>query len=266
MTLSVKPFGCMPSSGVSRRRAVADHRAATRARSSARSRPAATAPSTSTRACRCTCSRRASARSRRWTQALAQYGVTREQVQAFLAQTPHYGSALYRAPHEACGSGADLIHRIGPLVGKSKLGQARVHAERARRARAGRRARGRARVVASATQGRAVPARGRPLGRERRHGHGAGPDARLARPGAEVDRAERCAARRDRLRAEQIEQIKEEARENGRVPAQEARRRPPPAGGRLIGEGGAEPPSRRRTPGEPRFLEILLALCGVLAV
>ncbi|MEI2764081.1 MAG: hypothetical protein V9F82_00065 [Dermatophilaceae bacterium] len=26
MTVSVKPFGCMPSSGVSRRRAVADHR------------------------------------------------------------------------------------------------------------------------------------------------------------------------------------------------------------------------------------------------
>jgi hypothetical protein len=64
-------------------------------------------------------------------QALAQYGITREQAQAFLATNAHYNSPLYRAPHVACGSGADLIHRIGPLVGKSKLQQARVHAGRA---------------------------------------------------------------------------------------------------------------------------------------
>ena len=60
MTLSVKPFGCMPSVGRLRRRAVADHRAVPRhdllrGRDERRRRA-----STSTRACRCTCSRRAS--------------------------------------------------------------------------------------------------------------------------------------------------------------------------------------------------------------
>ena len=52
MTLSVKPFGCMPSSSVSD-----GIQSSTLKRSSCPSRPTATAPSTSTAACKCSCSR-----------------------------------------------------------------------------------------------------------------------------------------------------------------------------------------------------------------
>jgi hypothetical protein len=62
-------------------------------------------------------------------EALAQYGITREQAQEFL-RTSRYGHTLYKAPHAAAGTGADLIHEIGPLVGKGALGRARVHVKR----------------------------------------------------------------------------------------------------------------------------------------
>ena len=55
--VSVKPFGCMPSSGVSDGVQSLITEKLPAAPSSARSRPAATARSTSTRACRCSCSR-----------------------------------------------------------------------------------------------------------------------------------------------------------------------------------------------------------------
>jgi predicted nucleotide-binding protein (sugar kinase/HSP70/actin superfamily) len=58
MTLSVKPFGCMCPTAFSRR-----SRRSSPGRSSARSRRAATGGSTSSRACRCTCSRRSRRRS-----------------------------------------------------------------------------------------------------------------------------------------------------------------------------------------------------------
>jgi predicted nucleotide-binding protein (sugar kinase/HSP70/actin superfamily) len=130
MTVSVKPFGCMPSSGVS---------------DGVQSIVTALYPEaifcaveTSGEGAVNFYSRvqmflfKARQRAQQEMEAaLAQYGITREQAQAFLKGSPHYSNALYRAPHEACGSGADLIHRIGPLVGKSRLQQARVHARRA---------------------------------------------------------------------------------------------------------------------------------------
>jgi hypothetical protein len=130
MTVSVKPFGCMPSSGVSdgvQSIVTALHPEAIFCAVETSGEGAVNFQS---RVQMFLFKARQRAQ-QELDQVFAQYGITREQAQAFLAQSPHYGNALYRAPHEACGSGADLIHRIGPLVGKSKLQQARVHARRA---------------------------------------------------------------------------------------------------------------------------------------
>jgi hypothetical protein len=50
---------------------------------------------------------------------LAQYGLTREQVAAWLEKHPSYASSLHKAPHTVCGSGADLVHEVAPLITKS---------------------------------------------------------------------------------------------------------------------------------------------------
>jgi predicted nucleotide-binding protein (sugar kinase/HSP70/actin superfamily) len=130
MTVSVKPFGCMPSSGVSDGVQSVVTSLYPEAIFCAVETSGEGAVNFYSRVQMFLFKARQRAQAE-MDQALAQYGITREQAQAFLAQNSHYGSALYRAPHVACGSGADLIHRIGPLVGKSKLAQARVHAGRA---------------------------------------------------------------------------------------------------------------------------------------
>lgn len=63
---------------------------------------------------------------------LAAHGITREQAQAFLARHPRYANALYKPPHVAMGNGADLVAEIAPLVtAGGRLGRARVQARRA---------------------------------------------------------------------------------------------------------------------------------------
>jgi hypothetical protein len=129
MTLSVKPFGCMPSSGVSDGvQSVITERY-----------PEAIfcAVETSGEGAVNFHSRvqlflfKARQRAQQELQAaLDQYGITREQAQAFVAKS-RYGHALYRAPHYACGSAADLIHEIGPLVGRSALARRRIELQRA---------------------------------------------------------------------------------------------------------------------------------------
>jgi hypothetical protein len=42
-----------------------------------------------------------------------------------------YGKTLYKAPHVKAGTSADIIHQVGPLIGKSRLGRAKVHSTRA---------------------------------------------------------------------------------------------------------------------------------------
>jgi hypothetical protein len=63
--------------------------------------------------------------------ALAHYGITEEQAREFLEKNRRYTRTFYKAPHVVAGTGADLIHEIGPLVGKSRIGRAKVHAARA---------------------------------------------------------------------------------------------------------------------------------------
>ena len=130
MTISVKPFGCMPSSGVSDGvqsvvtellpeaifcpvetsgdGAVNFHSRVQmflfKARQRAQEEMAAT---------------------------LEEHGVTIEDVRAFLAEHPRYAHPFYRAPHKVAGTAADIVHHVAPLIGKSRLGRARIHASRA---------------------------------------------------------------------------------------------------------------------------------------
>lgn len=43
-------------------------------------------------------------------------GVTRQQVEKFLAENPEYASPLHEAPHTVCGSAANLVHEVAPLI------------------------------------------------------------------------------------------------------------------------------------------------------
>ncbi len=129
MTLSVKPFGCMPSSGVSDGVQSVVTALYPEAIFCAVETSGEGAVNFYSRVQMFLFKARQRAQ-QEMEQALAEHGITREQAQAFLAGS-RYGSALYRAPHRMCGTGADLIQEIGPLVGKSPLGRARVHAQRA---------------------------------------------------------------------------------------------------------------------------------------
>jgi hypothetical protein len=128
MTLSVKPFGCMPSSGVSDGVQSVITELFPEAIFCAVETSGEGAVNFYSRVQLFLFKARQRAQ-QELNDAYAQYGITRAQAQQFLAGSS-YGSALYKAPHTASGSSADLIHEIGPLVGKSKLGQARVHVTR----------------------------------------------------------------------------------------------------------------------------------------
>ena len=128
MTLSVKPFGCMPSSGVSDGVQSVITELFPEAIFCAVETSGEGAVNFYSRVQLFLFKARQRAQ-QEIDAALEQYGITREQAQAFLAGSS-YGTALHRAPHVACGSGADLIHEIGPLVGRTRAEQARVHAAR----------------------------------------------------------------------------------------------------------------------------------------
>jgi hypothetical protein len=65
-------------------------------------------------------------------EALDKYGVTDEQAREFLkGKGSRYGRTFYKAPHVVAGTSADIIHQIGPLIGKGRAGRAKVHAGRA---------------------------------------------------------------------------------------------------------------------------------------
>jgi predicted nucleotide-binding protein (sugar kinase/HSP70/actin superfamily) len=128
MTVSVKPFGCMPSSGVSDGVQSVVTELYPEAIFCAVETSGEGAVNFYSRVQLFLFKAKQRAH-QEMAAALEQYGITREQAQAFLEGSA-YGRALYRAPHRACGSGADLIHQIGPLVGRSPLARARVHAQR----------------------------------------------------------------------------------------------------------------------------------------
>jgi predicted nucleotide-binding protein (sugar kinase/HSP70/actin superfamily) len=118
MTLSVKPFGCMPSAGVS---------------DGVQSLITELNPGTIFCPVETSGDGRVNFYSRvqmylfkakiaaneEMERTLKQYGVTREQVDAWLQKHPKYASPLHKPDHRVCGSGADLVHEVAPLMTKS---------------------------------------------------------------------------------------------------------------------------------------------------
>jgi hypothetical protein len=129
MTLSVKPFGCMPSSGVSD----GIQTVITELHPDAIYCPVETsgdgAVNFYSRVQMYMFKARERAR-QEYQDALTHYGITDEQAREFIEGT-RYAKTFYKAPHVAAGTGADLIHEIGPLVGKGRIGRAKVHTVRA---------------------------------------------------------------------------------------------------------------------------------------
>ena len=128
MTLSVKPFGCMPSSGVSD----GVQSIVTELHPDSIFCPVETsgdgAVNFYSRVQMYMFKARERAR-QEYQKALEKHGVTEEQVRELMCKTK-YGDPLYKAPHLAAGSAADLVHEIAPLIGKAPIGRAQVRATR----------------------------------------------------------------------------------------------------------------------------------------
>ncbi len=119
MTLSVKPFGCMPSAGVS---------------DGVQSAISEKFPGTIFCPVETSGDGRVNFYSRvqmylfkakqvaiaEYDRALEQHGVTREQVKAFLESSPRFASPLYKARHEFAGCSADMVAAVAPYITKTR--------------------------------------------------------------------------------------------------------------------------------------------------
>jgi predicted nucleotide-binding protein (sugar kinase/HSP70/actin superfamily) len=134
MTLSVKPFGCMPSSGVS---------------DGVQSLITSKYPQSIFCAIETSGDGKVNVQSRvqmflfkarlaaqrEYAELCAKLGVTPDGVRAFLADHPALASGLHRAPHAAAGTAADRLAEMAPYIGKSEA-QIRVLRTKALAARA----------------------------------------------------------------------------------------------------------------------------------
>ena len=123
MTLSVKPFGCMPSAGVS---------------DGVQSAIAEKFPGTIFCPVETSGDGRVNFYSRvqmylfkakmaaqtELTRVYNENGMTREQLQAFLTANPTYGNALHKSPHSHNGTAADLVAEVSPIIGMSRFQRA----------------------------------------------------------------------------------------------------------------------------------------------
>jgi len=130
MTLSVKPFGCMPSSGVSDGIQTIVSELYKDAIFCAVETSGDGAVNFYSRVQMFLFKARQRA-AEEFERTLKEHGVTAEQVREFLKTSP-YGSSLYKAPHRVAGTGADLVHHVAPFIGKGRLGRARVHVTHAK--------------------------------------------------------------------------------------------------------------------------------------
>jgi predicted nucleotide-binding protein (sugar kinase/HSP70/actin superfamily) len=120
MTLSVKPFGCMPSAGVS---------------DGVQSAITEKYPGTIFCPVETSGDGRVNFYSRvqmylfkakqaavaELERAFVENGVTREQVEAFLAANPRFSRSLHKPPHKYAGAGADLVAEVAPYITKTPL-------------------------------------------------------------------------------------------------------------------------------------------------
>lgn len=119
MTLSVKPFGCMPSAGVS---------------DGVQSAITEKFPGTIFCPVETSGDGRVNFYSRvqmylfkakqaaqnEYERALEEHGVTKEQVQAFLESSPRFRSPLYKAAHHYAGNNADMVAAVAPYITKTR--------------------------------------------------------------------------------------------------------------------------------------------------
>jgi predicted nucleotide-binding protein (sugar kinase/HSP70/actin superfamily) len=133
ITVSVKPFGCMPSSGVS---------------DGVQSLITAKYPGTLYCAVETSGDGATNFYSRvqmymfkariaaekELAQAYVDAGVTEAEVRDFLAKNPKYASPLHHAPHKVAGSAANLVHEVAPLIKLSATERAVGKARRAAQA------------------------------------------------------------------------------------------------------------------------------------
>ncbi|MGE0786996.1 MAG: 2-hydroxyglutaryl-CoA dehydratase [Sandaracinaceae bacterium] len=129
MTLSVKPFGCMPSSGVSDGVQSVITERYPEAIFCAVETSGDGAVNFYSRVQMFLFKARQRAQAE-FEQALQEHGVTEEQVRDFVRGT-RYAHPFFKPPHVAAGHAADIVHHVGPLIGKSAFGRAKVHAGRA---------------------------------------------------------------------------------------------------------------------------------------
>jgi predicted nucleotide-binding protein (sugar kinase/HSP70/actin superfamily) len=119
MTLSVKPFGCMPSAGVS---------------DGVQTAITEKFPGTIFCPVETSGDGRVNFYSRvqmylfkakqasiaEYNRVLAEHGVTKEQVQAFLESSPRFRSPFYKADHRYSGNCADLVAAVAPYITKTR--------------------------------------------------------------------------------------------------------------------------------------------------
>ncbi len=128
MTLSVKPFGCMPSSGVSDgvQSLITERYPDAIFCAVETSGDGAVNFYSRVQMFLFKARQRALAE---YTAALEAHGVTEAQVRELIRGT-RYAHPLHRAPHVGAVTGADLIHEVAPFIGKTRLQRARIHASR----------------------------------------------------------------------------------------------------------------------------------------
>jgi predicted nucleotide-binding protein (sugar kinase/HSP70/actin superfamily) len=128
ITVSVKPFGCMPSSGVS---------------DGVQSLITARYPGTIFCAVETSGDGATNFYSRiqmymfkariaaeeELKRTLDEHGLTIEEVRAFLEKNPRYASPLHHAPHHVAGSAANLVHEVAPLIKMSAAERAALKAK-----------------------------------------------------------------------------------------------------------------------------------------
>ena len=129
MTVSVKPFGCMPSSGVSDGvQSVVTERFPDAIFCAVETNGDG-AVNFYSRVQMYLFKARQRALTE-YTAALEEHGVTEDEVREFVKGT-RYASPFFKPPHVGAVTGANLIHHVGPLIGKSRVGRAKIHASRA---------------------------------------------------------------------------------------------------------------------------------------
>jgi predicted nucleotide-binding protein (sugar kinase/HSP70/actin superfamily) len=129
MTLSVKPFGCMPSAGVSD----GVQSAITEKLPGAIFCPVETSGDGRVNfysRVQMYLFKAKQAAAAELDRACAENGVTIEQVRAFVRANPRYGRSLHKPPHRYAGAAADLVAEVAPLITKTRFARWRERAER----------------------------------------------------------------------------------------------------------------------------------------